>query len=319
MLLVCVAGALAAAALMGVAWFSVGLERTLTALAHPNWPWLAAALGGEVLAYAGYTAAYREVACAEDGAELEVSKAAALVASGFGAFVHGGGFSLDRAALQRVGLSAEEAHRRVLALGALEYAVLAPATAVAALLVLVWHHSIGKSLTLPWIVGVPTGAVLTLAALRFEEAARRLPLLGGPLGRGLHALRLVLRFVTAPLRHVQALGGTLVYWAGDVFCLWATLHAFALRTPPVPQLLVAYATGYALTRRALPLGGAGVVEALMPFALGWLEIARAPALVAVFVYRLFNLWLPLIPAAAGLPTVRQLEHAGLRARRRRRS
>lgn len=70
-----------------------------------------------------------------------------------------------------------------------------------------------------------------------------------------------------------------------------------------------YATGYALTRRALPLGGAGVVEVLLPYSLGWLKIALMPALLAVFAYRLINLWLPMIPALAGLPTLRRLEAA----------
>jgi uncharacterized membrane protein YbhN (UPF0104 family) len=72
---------------------------------------------------------------------------------------------------------------------------------------------------------------------------------------------------------------------------------------------VGYATGYALSRRALPLGGAGVVEALLPYSLGWLKIDLLPALLAVFSYRLINLWLPMIPALAGLPTLRRLEAA----------
>jgi uncharacterized membrane protein YbhN (UPF0104 family) len=95
---------------------------------------------------------------------------------------------------------------------------------------------------------------------------------------------------------------------GDIFCLWAALHAFYADTPPVAQLLVGYATGYALTRRALPLGGAGVVEALLPFALGWVAIARAPAVLGVAAYRLINLWLPMLPALAGIPKLRRLEH-----------
>jgi hypothetical protein len=51
-------------------------------------------------------------------------------------------------------------------------------------------------------------------------------------------------------------------------CLWSALHVFDGKAPPVAQLIVGYATGYAITRRALPLGGAGVVEALLSFALG---------------------------------------------------
>jgi uncharacterized membrane protein YbhN (UPF0104 family) len=314
-LLVAVAGVLAAAALIGLAW-TVGFVRVLDALVHPAWSWLGYAVAGEVVAYLGYTAAYREVATAEDGAELAVPRAAALVSTGFGVFVHSGGFALDRIALERAGLSPPEARRRVLGLSALEYAVLAPATLVAAVVVLVWHPSVSSSLTLPWIIGVPAGTVLALAALRWRRTVSRWPVLGERLGHGLHALELVLRLLGSPRRHGLAVVGAVAYWAGDIFCLWAALHAFFAHTPPVAQLIVGYSTGYALTRRALPLGGAGVVEALLPYALGWLRIALAPALLAVFVYRLINLWLPIVPALVGLPTLRRLEEESRRRARR---
>jgi uncharacterized membrane protein YbhN (UPF0104 family) len=305
-LMVVAAAVLAASALIGLAW-TVGIRQELTRLVHPHWPWLVAAVGGEVLAYLGYTAAYRQVARAEDGAELEVPQAAALVAAGFGVFVHGGGFALDRAVLQRAGLPPREARRRVLGLGALEYAVLAPATLAAAVVVVLWHPTISMSLTLPWIIGVPVGGALALTALRIRDRVGRWPLVGNSLAHGLHALELVRSLIASPRRHALAPVGATAYWAGDIFCLWSTLHAFSAHTPPVGQLVVGYATGYALTRRALPLGGAGIVEALLPVALGWLKIALAPALLAVFAYRLVNLWLPIVPALAGLPTLRRIE------------
>ena len=307
-LLVAVAFVLAAVALVGLAW-SVGFRMVLHGLVHPSWLWLGIAVAGEFVAYLGYIAAYREIARAEDGPELEAPKAAALVASGFGVFVHGGGFALDRAALRRAGLSEAEARRRVLGLGALEYVVLAPATFVAALFVLIRHSSISASLTLPWIVAVPVGGALALVALRWKSRVARWPYVGRPLRHGLDALGLVLRVLIQPRSHWPALVGTVAYWAGDVFCLWAALQAFSAHTPPVAQLVVGYATGYAVTRRALPLGGAGLVESLLPFALGWVKIALAPALLAVVAYRLVNLWLPIVPALAGLPTLRALEQA----------
>jgi uncharacterized membrane protein YbhN (UPF0104 family) len=64
----------------------------------------------------------------------------------------------------------------------------------------------------------------------------------------------------------------------------------------------------------MPLGGAGVVEALLPFALGAVAIQRAPAVLAVGAYRIINLWLPMIPALAGIPALRRIEKR--RARRR---
>src|SRR5437764_12121538 len=182
--LVLVAAVLAAGALVGLTWVA-GVHDVLVGLVHPAWLWLGVAVAGELVAYLGYTAAYREVARAEDGAELDVPKAAALVAAGFGVFVHGGGFALDREALQRAGLSEREARKRVLGLGALEYAVLAPATLVAAVVVLLWHQTISASLTLPWIIGVPAGAVLALAALRFKDTVSGWPLIGKQFAHGL--------------------------------------------------------------------------------------------------------------------------------------
>jgi uncharacterized membrane protein YbhN (UPF0104 family) len=305
-ILVALAGVLAAGALLGLA-STIGIRDVLTRLVHPHWQWLVIAVGGELVAYAGYTAAYREVARADSGAELAVPKVAALVAAGFGVFVHGGGFALDRTALRRAGLSEAEARRRVLGLGMLEYAVLAPATLAAAIVVVIWHPTISASLTVPWIIGPPLGAVLAFLVLRSKERIRRWPLVGQRLTHALEALELVLFFARTPFRHGLAFLGTLAYWAGDIFCLWATLQAFSAQPPPVAQLIVGYATGYALTRRALPLGGAGVVEVLLPYSLGWLKIALLPALLAVFAYRLINLWLPIIPAFAGLPTLRRLQ------------
>ena len=260
-----------------------------------------------MVAYVGYTAAYREVVRAERGAELDVPKAAALVTSGFGAFLQGGGFALDREALRRAGLSKREARARVLGLGALEYSVLAPATVVAAVVVLVRGLPISASLTWPWIVGVPVGAVLALGALAFKEKLSGRSGWRAHVGHQLEALELVLRLARSPRRYGLAFVGIVFYWLGDVACLWSALHAFDVQTPPVAQLVVGYATGYAITRRALPLGGAGVVEALLPFSLGWVKIPLAPALLAVLACRVINLWLPMLPALASLPELRRLE------------
>jgi uncharacterized membrane protein YbhN (UPF0104 family) len=306
------AAALAVGASLGVAW-AAGFGRVADALIHPHWVWLPIAVAGEAVAYIGYTLAYREVVRAEGGAELEVPKTAALVATGFGVFVQAGGFALDRAALERAGLSEQEARARVLGLGMLEYLVLAPAAAVAALIVLLYHQSISESLTLPWLIGVPAGIAFALAALRLKGRFQREGGWRRHLRDALQALELALTFVRQPRNYGLGITGIAVYWFGDIFCLWAALHVFYAQTPPVAQLVLGYATGYALTRRSLPLGGAGVVEALLPFALGWVGIELGQALLAVFAYRLINLWLPMIPALAGIPALRNLERRRPRA------
>ena len=57
-------------------------------------------------------------------------------------------------------------------------------------------------------------------------------------------------------------------------------------------------------RRTLPLAGAGAVEALLPFALTWVGYGLPAAVLAVFAYRVFNLWLPIVPAALGLRSLK---------------
>jgi len=47
------------------------------------------------------------------------------------------------------------------------------------------------------------------------------------------------------------------------------------------------------------------VEILMPLTLVAAGVPFATAIVGVFLYRIFNLWLPLVPAAVALPHLRK--------------
>ena len=304
-LLLAIAGALSLGAAFGVAW-AAGFEAVFERLRDIDFRWFAAAFGAEALAYFGYMLAYREVARVEGGPQLKLPRIAALVSAGFGIFVARGGFAVDLEAMQKAGCAPREARVRVLGLGALEYAILAPAAAISAVVLLDdGAHTPGPGFTWPWAIAVPVGFVLAALALeqrwRFHDK-------GGwreALAHGLDAVHVLRQLVSAPRDHgAAALAGIAGYWACDIFCLWASLQAFHVAIP-LPALIVGYATGYALTRRTLPLAGAGAVEALLPFALGWSGVALAAALLAVLGYRIFNLWLPLVPAAFGLPHVRR--------------
>ena len=64
------------------------------------------------------------------------------------------------------GLTDQQVRVRVLGLGALEYALLAPAACVVAIQLLADGHSPSLALTLPWAIAVPIGFVAALWAVR---------------------------------------------------------------------------------------------------------------------------------------------------------
>ena len=298
---VAIAVTLAAAALVGIAW-SAGFHEVGRGLVHPHWTWFAYALGGAVVSLVGYTFAYRELARVDEGPDLPVHHAGALVTTGFGVFIPRGGFALDQEALLDAGVPPHEAALRVRGLGLLEYAILAPAAFGAALYLLVGGVPDPEGVQLSWIVGVPVGTAVTLLLLRYRRRMREGGRARRSVARFLDAVHRLLRMFAPPRkRSVGAALGMCLYWAGDIFVLWACLAAFMQHgRPSVTALILGYATGYALSRRTLPFAGAGAVEALLPFALTWVGVPLAPALLSVFAYRIFNLWLPVIPGTPGL-------------------
>jgi uncharacterized membrane protein YbhN (UPF0104 family) len=293
------AGALALIATIFVAG-AAGFVNVASHIRHANTYWLPFAIVGAVAGHVGYTFAYREVAHVGRGVRLGALRAGAIVAAGFGMFTPRGGFAIDIEALEDLGVPRDEARVRVLGLGSLEYAVLSAGALVCAILLLLDHYPAQRAVTLSWAIGVPVGTVLALIAVRSRKWICR-GRIGRHLGPPLDAIAIVGQIVASPRRHgAAAFMGMAVYWAGEVFVLWVCLAAFTRHTPSVLAVVVGYATGYALTRRTLPLAGAGAVEALMPFALTWVGFGLAPAVLAVFAYRIVNLWLPLGPAVGAL-------------------
>jgi uncharacterized membrane protein YbhN (UPF0104 family) len=280
---------------------TAGYITVASRLRHANTYWFPFAIAGAVAAHVGYTFAYREIANVGRGVRLGTLRAGAIVAAGFGMFIPRGGFAVDIEALEDLGVPSEEARVRVLGLGSLEYAVLATGTLVCAIFLLLNHAHAQRAVTLSWTIGVPAGTALALVAVRYRQWICRGRFLKKVLGPPLEAIGVVGQIVASPRRHgAAAFTGMAVYWAGEVFVLWVCLAAFDHDTPSVTAVVVGYATGYALTRRTLPLAGAGAVEALLPFALTWVGYGLPSAVLAVFAYRIFNLWLPLGPAAVGL-------------------
>ena len=302
LLFVVASSLIALGTLFAVTWVA-GFDQVAARLREVDPVWFATAFGAELVAYVGYIFAYREVARIEPGCELPTRDLVAAVAAGFGSFVARGGFAVDVHAFKQAGLTDQEVRVRVLGLGALEYALLAPAACVVAIQLLADGHSPSLGLTLPWAIAVPLGFVAALWTVEKREALRVHPGRRRHLAQALDSVYVLKRMFAQP-KHLLGPLGSAVYWFGDIFCLWACLQAFTHGTPNISLLLLGYATGYALTRRTLPLGGAGAVDALLPFALSWCGISLAAAVLAVFAYRIFNLWLPLVPAAIGLRSMR---------------
>jgi uncharacterized membrane protein YbhN (UPF0104 family) len=280
-----------------------------------SWGWLAVCFVGELVAYVGYALTIRDMARVDDGPEMDIGVSAKTVVAGFGVFAatrSSGGFAVDYWAFRRAGAGKRDALQRVLALGFLEYAVLGTAALVAsALLYLRLDGHASNGVTLPSLTIIP----LFVAAFwltspmrlqRFSRHARDAGRVKKGFANAVAGAGTVRRLLLSPREHGLGVAGNTLYWAGDILCLWAALQLVGGRHITLSALVLAYSSGYVLTRRALPAGGAGVVEVALTFALVGMGVRFGPALVGVLIYRLFNFWLPIVPALVLLPSIRQL-------------
>jgi uncharacterized membrane protein YbhN (UPF0104 family) len=189
----------------------------------------------------------------------------------------------------------------VLGFNALFYVAFAAGAWTAALLATI-GGDVPIGLTAPWLVLVP---LCVGAAIFFTQPGRAERLTAS--GRSL--VRRALAYAIAAMAWVRAvlpdaagrrmLAATVLYWAGNVACLWASLRSVG-ETVPLPELVLAFAAGHAASILPLPLGGVGGVDAALTYALAAIGVPLALALVAVGVFRLFAFWAPTIPALAAL-------------------
>ena len=274
---------------------------------HPQW--FALALGAELAAYAGYVLAYRSSAHAPGRPRLPLGLTIRLVVAGFGPFVALGGFALDRRALRAVHRDDRVARVHVLGLGVMEYALLAPFAWLSALVLEITDRHASPALTVPWLIGVPAG--LAAAAWASAPSRRRrwernkegrLRELRADVLSGLAMLR---GLVSHPLEHPGAVLGMALYWSAEIACLGAALACFGIEIS-VAALVLAHATGYAFSRRSMPLGGAGVTEALLTVSLVWVQVPAPAALLSVGAYRLVNFLAPTVPGLFAHAKIRRI-------------
>lgn len=292
-----VATALAAVAVVAIA-HATSADAIGRAFNHVDPQWIALIAGAELLSYPAYVVAYRSIAQVHGHAPLSVPVVARVVVAGFGPFAIAGGFGFDRQVLHGLQEDERSAKVRVVALGILEWAVLAPTACVVSIVFLAEHADILPSLLWPWAVAVPVGFGFGLWASTPERAERLSHIRGKRrdwLARALEGMGVLHTLIRNPRTYLGAWVGTALYWAADIGAFYGGLRTFGLDPGP-GKVIIAYATGYAATRRSLPLGGAGVTEALMTYSLYWVREPLAPALAAVVAYRIFNFLLAATPA-----------------------
>lgn len=260
--------------------------------------WIALIAAAEVLTYPAYALAYRSISGVHGHAPMTLPLAANVVAAGFGPFHLAGGFGLDKQALHALHEDERSARVRVLGLGMLEWALLAPTACITSIVFLIQGADILPSLLWPWAIAVPVGLGLALWAAA-PGRRERIAHIGGKrrawLADLLDGVGVLHTLLAHPVKYAGAWIGTALYWAADITAFYAALRTFGLDLG-MGKTIIAYATGYAGTRRSLPLGGAGVTEVLMTYALYWVRQPLAPALAAVVVYRAFNFLLAAMPA-----------------------
>jgi hypothetical protein len=125
------------------------------------------------------------------------------------------------------------------------------------------------------------------------------------MGVFLDSIHLVRELFRTPYRHASAPVAMAVFWAADVFALWAGMAAFGFHMHAT-ALIVAYATGMMFTRRTAPLAGAGILMLVLPLTLWHSGAPFATADVGVLVYRVLTQWGPFPFSLVSLPVLREI-------------
>jgi putative heme transporter len=296
-----------------------GLDDTWRRLQDGDPGWLAAALGLEVLSFAGYLVLFRAVVSRYDARiSLRDSYAitmAGVVATRLVATAGAGGVALTAWALRRRGMPG-----RTVAVAVTTFLVVHYAVFMGALVVLGVGLTTGllAGPSRPWLTLTPAlfGAAVIVAALALARVPHDLGR-PGPAGRGAARRRLASWAALAPAtagdgvrdalaavrsRDPRLLGGV-AWWAFDVAVLWACFAAFG-EVPPPAVLAMGYFVG--MLGNLLPLpAGIGGVDGGMIGAFAAFGVPAGLALVAVLTYRVFAFWLPTIPGVLAYGQLRR--------------
>lgn len=264
------------------------------------------------MAFCGYYLAYRGIAGAEGGPEIDSRSLLPVVTAGFGGFLAQGGTALDDFAMRAGGADKREAKVRVSALAGFEHGVLAMIVCLASIISVALGQQIPRpDFTWPWAIIPPLGFGAAIwAAERYRARLRRGKGWRRRVGMFFDAVHVVFENLRSPRKHGSAVLGMAVYWGGDMFGLWAATAAFGFHIGAL-AVIVAVGTGMVFTRRTGPLGGAGIVDvALVATLWNAAGVPFAAATLGVAAYRFFTLWMPLPASLVALPRLRALGRRG---------
>jgi uncharacterized membrane protein YbhN (UPF0104 family) len=277
-------------------------------LGQVRWPWFPASAGGVAAAFAGYVLAWQGIARAGGAPVLNRRQRLAAVLAGFGGFIGRGGSAIDRYAFLAAGADEREADVRLAGLDALEHVPLAVGCCAAAIYLLATGRTDPPPLDFvwPWAAAPPLGAAAAVAiTARYRSRYRDARGWRRYAGLALDGMGLLWTLVTSRRCGPMALVGMTLFWAGEIFALWAGLAAFGV-TMALPMIILADAIGYVLTRRAAPFGGAGFLDITLVMCLWACGAPLAAAIAGTAVYRFFSLFAPMPFCFAALPALRDI-------------
>ena len=287
---------------------AAGFSEVRDAIAQADSTWFAACLAAQVLALGAYADVFRGAFRWGGGPDPGFRLSAEVMLASVGAtrvFAAGGVGAIAATywCFRRARFAADDALVRVLGFNTLFYVSFGVGAWTAALLAAtgIWGDE-SLALTLPWLLLVPfcfvAAAFITQPGRVERLSATTGSLPRRALGYAIAGTAWVRAALPDPTARRMVLSSVL-YWVGNIACLWASLRSVGV-TLPLPELVLAFAMGQAAMILPLPLGGVGGVDAAITYALTAVGIPLAPALVAVGVYRLFAFWAPTIPALAAL-------------------
>lgn len=262
--------------------------------------WLAAAVGCEVLSFAGYILLvriiYAPLAPRITRAVSVQLTLAGVVATRLLSAGGAGGIAFTAWVLHRAGMPSRVAARRLFAFLVVLYTTYMGSLVVGGIVVIagVGHvpHALG-------ITALAVGGLVMVAVGLLYVVPLNLPIVRDARGAIAEALEIV------PERPV-ALAGSFAWWAGDIATLWCAFRAFG-QPPAIGIVILCYFLGQLGNLLPLP-GGIGGTEGGMTGAFVACGVSLELTLVAVVTYQVISTYLPAVP---GLPA-----YAALRRRMR---